>query len=108
MVRRQEISESLRIIEQACDTIPEGPVMGKVGKVIRPGAGEVYAQLEAPRGWLGSYLVSDGTDRPYRHKIRPPSFVNLHTLGELCRGLKVADVIAVLGSIDFVLGEVDR
>ena len=108
MVRRREITESLRIVEQASETIPSGPVMGKVSKVYRPGPGEVYAQLEAPRGWLGSYIVSDGTDRPYRHKIRPPSFVNLHTLAELCRGLKVADVIAVLGSIDFVLGEVDR
>ncbi len=108
MVRRQEMTESLRIIEQACDKFPEGPVMGKVGKVYRPGAGESYDQLEGPRGWLGSYIVSDGTDRPYRYHIRPPSFINLQSLSELVRGWKVADVIAILGSIDFVLGEVDR
>jgi NADH-quinone oxidoreductase subunit D len=108
MVRRLEITESLRIIEQACATFPDGPYMGKVGKVYRPGVGEAYAQHEGPRGWLGYYIVSDGTDRPYRLHIRPPSFVNLQSLKELVRGWKVADVIAILGSLDFVLGEVDR
>ncbi|MFN0118721.1 MAG: NADH-quinone oxidoreductase subunit D [Elusimicrobiota bacterium] len=108
MVRRQEMSESLRIIEQACDKFPEGPVMGKVGKVYRPSAGEVYDQLEGPRGWLGTYIVSDGTDRPYRYHVRPPSFINLQALSEMIRGWKVGDVIAILGSLDFVLGEVDR
>lgn len=108
LVRRMEITESLKIIDQACNAIPDGPVMGKVSKVYRPPAGEVYDQLEGPRGWLGSYIVSDGTDRPYRYHIRPPSFINLQSLGELIRGWKVADVIAILGSLDFVLGEVDR
>jgi len=108
LVRRQEISESLKIVEQACKKIPEGPVMGKVAKVYRPPAGEVYAQVEAPRGWLGSYLVSDGTDTPYRYHIRAPSFINLQALGEMVKGWKVADVVAILGSLDFVLGEVDR
>jgi NADH-quinone oxidoreductase subunit D len=108
MVRRREMTESLRIVEQACARIPEGPIMGKVGKVYRPPVGEVYDQVEGPRGWLGTYIVSDGTDRPYRYKIRPPSFINLQTLRDLSLGLKVADVIAILGSIDFVLGEVDR
>jgi len=108
MVRRREIDTSLQIISQACERIKEGPVMGKVAKIYKPGPGEVYAQLEGPRGWLGAYIVSDGTDRPYRYHIRPPSFINLQTLSELVRGLKVADVVAVLGSIDFVLGEVDR
>lgn len=108
MVRRQEMTESLRIVEQACAKIQDGPVMGKVSKVYRPGAGEVYAQHEGPRGWLGYYVVSDGTDRPYRLHIRPPSFINLMTLKELVKGWKVADVIAILGSLDFVLGEVDR
>ena len=82
--------------------------MGKVPKIYRPPAGEVYAQLEAPRGWLGAYLVSDGTDKPYRYHIRPPSFVNLQALKELVKGTKVADIVAILGSIDFVLGEIDR
>lgn len=108
MVRRQEMTESLRIVEQACAKIQDGPVMGKVSKVYRPGAGEVYAQHEGPRGWLGYYVISDGTDRPYRLHIRPPSFINLMTLKELVKGWKVADVIAILGSLDFVLGEVDR
>lgn len=108
MVRRQEMTESLRIVEQACDKIQEGPTMGKVPKVYRPGAGEVYDQLEGPRGWLGAYIVSDGSDRPYRYHIRPPSFINLQALTEMVKGWKVADVIAILGSLDFVLGEVDR
>lgn len=107
-VRRQEMTESLKIIEQACRNLPEGPVMAKVPLMIRPPAGEVYDQIEAPRGWLGSYVVSDGTDQPYRYHIRPPTFINLQTLKELVRGWKVADVIAILGSIDIVLGEVDR
>jgi NADH-quinone oxidoreductase subunit D len=108
MMRRLEITESLKIVQQACDKIQEGPVMGKVSKVFRPGPGEVYAQLEGPRGWLGYYVVSDGTDRPYRLHIRPPSFINLQILKELVKGWKVADVVAILGSLDFVLGEVDR
>lgn len=108
MVRRMEMTESLRIIEQACDKFPEGPTMGKVSKVFRPGAGEVYDQLEGPRGWLGTYVVSDGTDRPYRYHVRPPSFINLQALREMVKGWKVGDVIAILGSLDFVLGEVDR
>lgn len=108
LMRRREIDESLSIIQQACDRFPDGPVMGKVSKVFRPGAGEVYAQLESPRGWLGHYIVSDGTDRPYRMHIRPPSFINLQALKEVVKGWKVPDVVAILGSLDFVLGEVDR
>ncbi|MCB4756133.1 MAG: NADH-quinone oxidoreductase subunit D [Elusimicrobia bacterium] len=107
-VRRQEITEALKIVEQACDKIPEGPVMAKIPPLYRPPAGEAYAQIEAPRGWLGSYIVSDGTDKPARHHIRAPSFINLQALGELVKGWKVADVVAILGSIDIVLGEVDR
>lgn len=108
VVRCQEMRQSLRIVEQACAAFPDGPTMGKVGKVYRTPLGEVYAQLEAPKGWLGYYVVSDGTDRPYRMHIRAPSFVNLQCLKELVHGWKVSDVIAILGSLDFVLGEVDR
>lgn len=108
VVRRQEMSESVRIVEQACDAILDGPIMGKVGKVYRTPFGEVYSQIESPKGGLGYYVVSDGTDRPYRMHIRPPSFINLQALKELVRGWKVGDVIAILGSLDFVLGEVDR
>ncbi len=107
-VRRREMSESLRIVEQACAAFPEGPTMGKVGKMFRPGLGEVYAQVEGPKGWLGYYVVSDGTDRPYRMHIRAPSFINLQALKHLVKGWKVGDVIAIIGSLDFVLGEVDR
>jgi len=109
LVRRLEMEQSLGIVEQALDKLPQGETMGKVPKVnLRPPAGEAYAQIEAPRGWLGIYLVSDNTDKPYRMHIRPPSFINLQTLQEILIGSKVADTIAILGSIDIVLGEVDR
>ncbi|MGQ0644257.1 MAG: NADH-quinone oxidoreductase subunit D [Elusimicrobiota bacterium] len=108
MVRRNELEQSIRIVEQALETIPAGETMGKVPKILRPPAGEVYGQLEGARGWLGCYLISDGTDKPYRLHIRAPSFINLSALTEVVKGWKVADVIAILGSIDIVLGEVDR
>jgi NADH-quinone oxidoreductase subunit D len=109
LVRRDEIEQSLRLVEQALASMPEGPVMGKVPAInIRPPAGEFYAQVEGARGWLGVYLVSEGGTSPYRLHLRAPSFINLATLQEILVGWKVADVIAILGSIDIVLGEVDR
>jgi NADH-quinone oxidoreductase subunit D len=109
MVRRDEIEQSLRIIQQALETLPAGEILGKVPKAnLRPPAGEAYAQLEGARGWLGVYLISDGTLNPYRLHLRAPSFINLAILQEILKGWKVADVIAILGSIDIVLGEVDR
>jgi NADH-quinone oxidoreductase subunit D len=109
IVRRDEIAESLNIIEQALAGLPEGEILGKVPKAnLRPPAGESYAQIEGARGWLGMYLVSDGGTSPYRLHVRAPSFINLATLQEILAGWKVADVIAILGSIDIVLGEVDR
>lgn len=107
-VRRDEIEQSLRIVEQALDGLPEGPILGHVSKILRPPAGEAFAQLEGARGILGIYLISDGTDKPYRLHVRAPSFINLAALGQLLKGWKVADVVAILGSIDIVLGEVDR
>jgi NADH-quinone oxidoreductase subunit D len=107
IVRRQEIDESLKILRQCVQKIPDGDVMAKVPKTIRPKAGEVYHAVETPRGELGLYMVSDGTDKPYRMKIRRPSFVNLSIFSELVRNWKVADVVAILGSIDIVMGEVD-
>lgn len=107
-VRIQEMRESLKIIEQALDAIKPGETMGKVAKVFRVPPGEGYGHLEAPRGDLGFYVVSDGTPSPYRMHIRAPSFINLQVLQQQLKGWKVSDVIAILGSIDIVLGEVDR
>ena len=106
-VRRREIDESLKILRQCLDKIPEGDVMAKVPKTIRPKAGEVYHAVETPRGELGLYMISDGADKPYRMKIRRPSFINLSIFPELVRDWKVADVVVILGSIDIVMGEVD-
>src|SRR6516225_4305221 len=108
IVRMAEMRQSLRIIEQAVEGIPEGPIMAKVPKVMKPPVGEVYHSIEAPKGELGYFIVSDGSTQPYRVRVRPPSFVNLQALDVMCRGQLVADVIAVIGTLDIVLGEVDR
>ena len=108
LVRLQEMRQSRRIILQAVESIPEGPIMARVGKVIKPPPGEVYHSIEAPKGELGYYIVSDGTTQPYRLRIRPPSFVNLQAFDKMIRGHLVADVVAIIGTIDIVLGEVDR
>ncbi len=109
LVRFGEMRESLRILRQALDRLPEGPIeAGKVRPTTKVPAGEAYGRVEHPKGELGFYLVSDGGANPYRYHIRTASFVNLGVLGELCRGHKIADVVAILGSIDITLGEVDR
>jgi NADH-quinone oxidoreductase subunit D len=108
IVRMQEMRQSTRIIRQALAGLPEGPIMGKVGKVIKPPVGEAYVSIEAPKGELGYYVVSDGSVHPYRVRVRPPSFVNLQALDRMVRGGLVADVVAVIGTMDIVLGEVDR
>ena len=108
VVRMEEMRQSLRIIEQAVSRIPEGPVMARVSKILKPPAGEVYHSIEAPKGELGYFVVSDGSTQPYRVRIRPPSFVNLQALDRMVRGHLVADVVAIIGTIDIVLGEVDR
>jgi NADH-quinone oxidoreductase subunit D len=108
LVRMQEMRQSLRIIEQAVGKIPSGPVMAKVPKVIKPAPGEIYHSIEAPKGELGYFIVSDGSTQPYRIRVRPPSFVNLQALDQMVRGAMVADVVAVIGTLDIVLGEVDR
>jgi len=107
-VRLDEIRQSLRIIEQAVDGLPEGDPTVKVGRVIKPAVGEAYMRAESPRGELGFYIVSDGSTNPYRLKIRSPSFSNLAVLPELVRGLKVADLVCILGSLDIIMGEIDR
>ena len=108
IVRMREMEQSLRIIEQAIAQLPEGNVQAAIPKRIRPNAGEVYARTESPRGELGFYIVSDGTATPYRVKGRAPAFSNLSVIGEISRGAMIADMIAIAGSTDIVLGEVDR
>ena len=104
-----EARESLRILEQALDQLPAGPIINKSPKwQTRVPAGEAYGRVENPKGELGFYIVSDGTANPYRYHVRSPSFISLTVLRELCKGHKVADAVTILGSIDIVLGEVDR
>ncbi len=107
-VRILEMEESLKIIEQALEQIPEGDVTTAIPKRVKPPVGQIYSRVENPRGELGYFIISDGTLNPFRVKVRGPSFVNLGVMNELCKGHMVADLIAILGSIDIVLGEVDR
>ena len=107
-VRMQEIRESMRLCRLAIDQLPAGAIGARTPVALRPPRGETYFALESSKGELGVYLVSDGSEYPWRAKLRGPSFVNLQILPELLRGYKMSDVIAVLGSLDFVVGEVDR
>jgi NADH-quinone oxidoreductase subunit D len=107
-VRLLEMEESLKIIEQAIENIPNGDVSSEIPKKIKPQIGHIYSRIENPRGELGYFIISDGSTSPFRVKVRAPSFVNLQILDELCRGHLVADVISILGSMDIVLGEIDR
>jgi NADH-quinone oxidoreductase subunit D len=110
MMRVLEIRESLKILKQALRDIPAGPIMDPKTKVrgLRPKVGEAYARIESPKGELGFYLISDGTPNPYRYRVRPPSLINLTVLEDMCLGHNIADVVVILGSIDIVMGEVDR
>jgi NADH-quinone oxidoreductase subunit D len=108
MVRVHEMEQSVNIIEQAVEKLPAGDVASAIPKRIRPDAGDVYVRTETPKGELGYYIVSDGTATPFRVKVKSPCFVNLSALPAMCRGAMIADIVAVLGSIDIVLGEVDR
>ena len=108
MVRMQEMRQSRRICLQAIENIPSGPIMARIGKVLKPPPGEVYHAIEAPKGELGYYIVSDSTTQPYRVRVRPPSFINLQAFDKMARGALVADVVAIIGTLDIVLGEVDR
>jgi NADH-quinone oxidoreductase subunit D len=133
LVRLEEMRQSLRIIRQAIDGLPDGPVRVENGKItppikievltgmeqlihhfklvvhgILPPAGDVYFAIESPKGEIGCYLVSDGSKKPYRVHFRPPSFVNISAFNKLVAGRMVADVIACIGSLDIVLGEIDR
>jgi NADH-quinone oxidoreductase subunit D len=108
-LRVQEMYESLSIIEQAMEQLPEGSVSSSLGRrLIRPPQGEVYVRAENPRGEIGVYLISDGTDRPFRVKVRPPSFCNLSAIRHMLIDTWIADSVVILGSLDIVMGEVDR
>ncbi len=133
VVRMEEMRESVKIAQQALDGMPEGPIKANAPKVVLPDrekmktqmesliyhfkivtegftvpAGEVYQAVESPRGEMGYYVVSDGTPKPYRVHMRNPSFATLQAMHKMCVGRLLADVVAVIGSIDIVLGEIDR
>ena len=133
VVRMDEMRESVKICQQALDGMPDGPIKADAPKVVLPDrekmktqmealihhfkivtegfavpAGEVYQAIESPRGEMGYYVVSDGTAKPYRVHMRNPSFATLQALEKMCAGRLLADVVAVIGSIDIVLGEIDR
>jgi len=110
MIRLLEMRESLKILQQAMREIPEGIIQDPATKprLFRPKVGEAYGRIESPKGELGFYLISDGTGTPYRFRVRPPSLINLTILEDMCLGHNVADVVIILGSVDIVLGEVDR
>jgi len=107
-VRVEEMRQSLRILAQAMKGLPEGEVRSQVPHIIHPPAGEAYGHIEAPRGDLGFYLVSDGSIAPYRFHVRAPTLINLTALSDMIRGWKIADAIITFGSIDICMGEVDR
>ena len=108
LVRVEEMRQSIRIVRQAMDGLPEGPIIARVPKVVKPPAGEAYVSIEAPKGELGYFVVSDGTAQPYRVRVRPPWFINLQALEKMAKGGLVADVVAIIGTLDIVLGEIDR
>jgi NADH-quinone oxidoreductase subunit D len=110
MVRMLEMRESVKILNQALRDIPDGPIMDVKTKIrgFRPKAGEAYGRIESPKGELGFFLISDGSSNPYRYRVRPPSLINLTVLEDMCLGSNVSDTIVIFGTIDIVLGEVDR
>lgn len=111
LVRMAEMRQSRRIVLQCLDWLdknPTGEIRAKVPRVIKPPVGDVYASVESPKGEIGFYLVSNGGNKPYRLHVRPPSFINLQALPDMVKGLLVSDLVAVIGTIDIVLGEVDR
>ena len=109
LIRIDEIRQSLRILQQAVRNIPNGAIQeGKPQYQVRVPAGESYGRVEGPKGELGYYVVSTGKPNPWRYHVRAPSFINLTGFEQMCVGGKIADVVAILGSIDIVLGETDR
>jgi len=110
MLRVLEMRESVKILQQALRDIPAGPIMDPKARPrgFKPKPGEAYGRIEGPKGEIGFYLISDGGTNPYRYRVRPPSLINLTVLEDMCLGQTVADAVIILGSVDIVLGEVDR
>jgi NADH-quinone oxidoreductase subunit D len=108
LVRLEEMRQSRLIVQQALKQMPDGPVNAKVPKIIKPPVGDYYHSIEGPKGEIGCYLVSDGSSRPARVRVRPPCLINLQALRQMCLGHLVADVVAIIGTLDIVLGEIDR
>ena len=108
LVRLEEICQSIRIVRQALDGLPEGETSVKVPRVLKVAPAEVFHTIEAPKGVLGFYIKSNGTDRPERVKMKSPSFINLQSLEHMCKGNLFSDVVGILGSLDIVLGEIDK
>jgi NADH-quinone oxidoreductase subunit D len=108
LIRLDEIKQSLRIIDQCLHNMPDGPVMARLPRLLRPRPGRAWAAVEAPRGLFGTYAVSDGTDQPFRLKIHDPSFVNLQLVGLLMKGNLIADTMAIMSSLDPIMGGIDK
>jgi NADH-quinone oxidoreductase subunit D len=108
LVRIEEMRQSMRIVEQCLEQIPAGTVRAKLPRAFKPPAAEAYGRTESPRGDLSMFVVSDGSESPCRLRVRAPSFANLQALRVMARGHKIGDLVAILGSIDIVLGEIDR
>ena len=108
IIRMLEMRQSVRILRQLIDQLPDGDVMAKVPRTLKLPPGEIYVETENPRGQLGFYVETDGSPIPYRVKAKGPSFCNLSIMHEICREILIADIPAILGSIDVVMGEVDR
>jgi NADH-quinone oxidoreductase subunit D len=108
LLRLDEIRQSLRIIDQCLHNMPDGPVMARLPRLLRPRPGRAWAAVEAPRGLFGTYVISDGTDQPFRMKIHDPSFINLQLVGLLMKGNLIADTMAVMSSLDPIMGGVDK
>jgi NADH-quinone oxidoreductase subunit D len=108
LVRMDEVKQSLRIIDQCLHNMPDGPVLAKLPRLLRPRPGRAYAAVEAPRGQYGIYAISDGTDQPFRLRIHDPSFIHLQSVGVLMQGHLIADAMAVMASLDPIMGGVDK
>ena len=108
LARIEEMRESMNIIEQLIDNIPDGPFAVKMKPVIKLPEGEYYQRVETARGELGVFIISDGNKNPYRVKFRSPNFVNLSVLNHISKGMKIADLVAIGGSLDLVIPDIDR